>query len=92
VVYNEAVFGKNMTSVKRSTVSTPVTKLIPYGANGSTIAVVNDGKSYIVDDEANQRYNPDWQAGLYYEAAVLHQFLLVKCQLVKMQWMGIIQF
>ncbi|MFK7051019.1 hypothetical protein V3Q77_14155, partial [Flavobacterium davisii] len=32
VVYNEAVFGKNMTSIKRTTVSTPVTKLIPYGA------------------------------------------------------------
>ncbi|MCT3305789.1 hypothetical protein EFP30_05130 [Lactiplantibacillus pentosus] len=70
VVYNEAVFGKNMTSIKRTTVSTPVTKLIPYGANGSTIASVNDGKPYIVDDEANQKYNPDWQAGLYYEAIV----------------------
>ncbi|WP_353986697.1 phage tail spike protein [Lactiplantibacillus plantarum] len=70
VVYNEAVFGNNMTSIKRTTVSTPVTKLIPYGANGSTIAVVNDGKPYIVDDEANQKYNPDWQAGLYYEAIV----------------------
>ncbi|KRO24788.1 phage tail spike protein [Lactiplantibacillus fabifermentans] len=70
VVYNEAVFGKNMTSIKRTTVSTPVTKLIPYGANGSTIASVNDGKPYIVDDDANQQYNPDWQAGLYYEAVV----------------------
>lgn len=70
VVYNEAVFGKNMTSIKRTTVSTPVTKLIPYGANGSTIASVNDGKSYIVDDDANRRYNPDWQSGLYYEAIV----------------------
>ncbi|MDY1544766.1 phage tail spike protein [Lactiplantibacillus pentosus] len=70
VVYNEAVFGKNMTSVKRTTVSTPVTKLIPYGANGSTIADANNGKTYIVDDDANQRYNPDWQSGLYYEAVV----------------------
>ncbi|MGY5438485.1 phage tail spike protein [Lactiplantibacillus argentoratensis] len=70
VVYNEAVFGKNMTSVKRTTVSTPVTKLIPYGANGSTIADANNGKTYIVDDDANQRYNPDWQSGLYYEAAI----------------------
>ena len=70
VVYNEAVFGKNMTSIKRTTVSTPVTKLIPYGANGSTIANANNGKTYIVDDDANQRYNPDWQSGLYYEAAI----------------------
>ncbi|VDG25758.1 phage tail spike protein [Lactiplantibacillus mudanjiangensis] len=70
VVYNEAVFGKNMTSIKRTTVSTPVTKLIPYGANGSTIASVNDGKTYIVDDNANQMYNPNWQLGLYYEGAI----------------------
>ena len=69
-VYKEAVFGKNMTSVKRTTVSNPITKLIPYGANGSTIANANNGKSYIVDDDANQRYNPDWQNGLYYEATV----------------------
>ncbi|MCP1250112.1 phage tail spike protein [Gluconobacter oxydans] len=70
VVYNEAIFGKNMTSIKRTTVSTPVTKLIPYGADGGTIAVVNDGKPYIVDDEANRRYNPDWQSGLYYEGVI----------------------
>ncbi|MDN7033332.1 phage tail spike protein [Lactiplantibacillus plantarum] len=70
VVYNEAIFGKNMTSLKRTTVSNPITKLIPYGANGNTIGLVNDGKSYIVDDEANQTYNPDWQSGLYYEGVV----------------------
>ena len=69
-VYNEAIFGKNMTSIKRTTVSTPVTKLIPYGANGSTISPANDGKNYIVDDEANQKYNPDWQSGLYYEGVI----------------------
>jgi hypothetical protein len=69
-VYNEAIFGKNMTSIKRTTVSTPVTKLIPYGANGSTITDVNNGKPYIVDDEANRKYNPDWQSGLYYEGVV----------------------
>nr|WP_262340433.1 phage tail spike protein [Lactiplantibacillus plantarum] len=70
VVYNEAVFGKNMTSLKRTTVSNPITKLIPYGANGNTIGLVNDGKSYIVDDESNRTYNPDWQSGLYYEGVV----------------------
>ena len=70
VVYNEAIFGKNITSIKRTTVSTPVTKLIPYGANGNTIASANDGKPYIVDDDANRKYNPDWQSGLYYEAIV----------------------
>ncbi|KAF0386719.1 phage tail protein [Pediococcus acidilactici] len=70
VVYNEAVFGKNMTSLKRTTVSNPITKLIPYGASGNTIGIVNDGKNYIVDDEANQKYNPDWQAGLYYEGVI----------------------
>ncbi|WP_413540210.1 phage tail protein [Pediococcus acidilactici] len=70
VVYNEAVFGKNMTSIKRTTVSNPITKLIPYGANGNTIGIVNDGKNYIVDDEANQKYNPDWQSGLYYEGVI----------------------
>ncbi|KAF0384920.1 phage tail spike protein [Pediococcus acidilactici] len=70
VVYNEAVFGKNMTSIKRTTVSNPITKLIPYGANGNTIELINDGKPYIVDDEANQKYNPDWQSGLYYEGVI----------------------
>lgn len=69
-VYNEAIFGKNITSIKRTTVSTPVTKLIPYGLNGGTIASVNDGKNYIVDDGANQKYNPDWQSGLYYEGVI----------------------
>ena len=70
VVYNEAIFGKNMTGIKRTTVSTPVTKLIPYGAQGATIAAANDGKIYIVDDDANQLYNPDWQSGTYYESVV----------------------
>lgn len=70
VVYNEAIFGKNMTSLKRTTVSNPITKLIPYGANGNTIELINDGKPYIVDDEANQKYNPDWQSGLYYEGVI----------------------
>ncbi|TAR99317.1 hypothetical protein BV272_12775, partial [Lactiplantibacillus plantarum] len=70
VVYNEAVFGKNMTSLKRTTVSNPITKLIAYGSNGYTMAAVNDGKPYIVDDEANQKYNPDWQSGLYYEGVI----------------------
>lgn len=68
--YNEAIFGKNITSIKRTTVSTPITKLIAYGANGNTISSVNDGKAYIVDDEANQKYNPDWQSGLYYEGVI----------------------
>lgn len=69
-VYNEAIFGKNITSIKRTTVSTPITKLIAYGANGSTMAADNDGKVYILDDEANQKYNPDWQSGLYYEGVI----------------------
>ena len=69
-VYNEAIFGKNITSIKRTTVSTPITKLIAYGANGNTIAAANDGKAYIVDDKANQKYNPDWQSGLYYEGVI----------------------
>lgn len=69
-VYNEAIFGKNITSIKRTTVSTPITKLIAYGANGSTMVAANDGKVYIVDDEANQKYNPDWQSGLYYEGVI----------------------
>lgn len=69
-VYNEAIFSKNITSIKRTTVSTPITKLIAYGANGSTMAAANDGKVYIIDDEANQKYNPDWQSGLYYEGVI----------------------
>ncbi|MCT1176745.1 phage tail spike protein [Pediococcus pentosaceus] len=69
-VYNEAIFGKNITSIKRTTVSTPITKLIAYGDNGNTMAAANDGKVYIVDDEANQKYNPDWQSGLYYEGVI----------------------
>ena len=69
-IYNEAIFGKNITSIKRTTVSTPITKLIPYGLNDSTIADANDGKKYIVDDEANRKYNPDWQSGLYYEGVI----------------------
>ncbi|WP_076637110.1 phage tail spike protein [Lactiplantibacillus plantarum] len=70
VVYNEAVFGKNITALKRTTVSVPITKLIAYGAQGATMAAANDGKIYVVDDDANQLYNPDWQAGLYYEGVV----------------------
>lgn len=69
-VYNEAIFGKNITSIKRTTVSTPITKLFAYGAGGNTMASANDGKIYIVDDEANQKYNPDWQSGLYYEGVI----------------------
>lgn len=70
VVYNEAIFGKNMTSINRTTVSNPITKLIAYGANGNTMATANNGKPYIVDDDANQKYNPDWQSGLYYEGVI----------------------
>ncbi|WP_436683830.1 phage baseplate protein [Lactiplantibacillus plantarum] len=69
-VYNEAIFGKNITSIKRTTVSTPITKLIAYGDNSNTMAAANDGKIYIVDDEANRKYNPDWQSGLYYEGVI----------------------
>ncbi|WP_338230616.1 phage tail protein [Lactiplantibacillus paraxiangfangensis] len=70
VVYNEAIFGRNMTSIKRTTVFNPITKIIPYGHNGSTIAKANGGKAYIVDEDANREYNPDWQLGMYYEGVI----------------------
>jgi len=57
IVYEEAVFGKNVTDIKRTTVSAPITKLYVYGPNGETMEPKNDGKSYIVDDDANNTYN-----------------------------------
>lgn len=64
-------YGKNMTSVTRTTVySTVVTKLHIVGANGETIASVNNGKDYLVDDDANRLYNPNWKNGTYLEGTV----------------------
>lgn len=68
--YKEAVVGKNVTAISRYNVGTAITKLYVYGAGGETIASVNNGKPYLVDDDANQKYNPSWKDGTYLEASI----------------------
>lgn len=71
VVYQEAVFGENITNIKRVTVTAPITKLYAYGGNGSTMAPHNNGATYIVDDEANEKYNYEGSLkGKYLEGVI----------------------
>ncbi|GAB5053230.1 phage tail spike protein [Pediococcus ethanolidurans] len=66
-----ADYGKNLTGITRTTVySNVVTKLHIVGAKGETIARVNNGKDYLVDDQANRLYNPNWKNGTYLEGTV----------------------
>lgn len=67
ITYEEAIFGRNVTNIKRTTVSAPITKMYVYGPNGETMESRNDGKAYIVDDNANQLYN--------YEGAKVNSYL-----------------
>lgn len=61
-------YGKNLTGITRTTVySNVVTKLHILGKNGETIASVNKGKDYLVNDQANELYNPNWKKGTYLE-------------------------
>ena len=72
VIYEEAIFGKNITNIKRTTVSAPITKLYVYGPNETTMRSRNDGKDYIVDDNANQLYNYEGsQANSYLEGVIV---------------------
>lgn len=71
IVYQEAIFGENITNIKRVTVAAPITKLYAYGANGSTMAPNNNGATYIVDDDANQLYNYEGSLhGKYLEGVI----------------------
>lgn len=71
IVYQEAVFGTNITNIKRVTVSAPITKLYAYGSNGSTMAPNNNGATYIVDDDANEKYNYEGSLeGKYLEGVI----------------------
>lgn len=71
IVYQEAIFGENITNIKRVTVAAPITKLYAYGANGSTMAPHNNGVAYIVDDDANQLYNYEGSLhGKYLEGVI----------------------
>ena len=71
IVYQEAIFGENITNIKRVTVAAPITKLYAYGANGSTMAPNNNGMTYIVDDDANQLYNYEGSLnGKYLEGVI----------------------
>ncbi|WP_260365344.1 phage tail spike protein [Pediococcus ethanolidurans] len=66
-----ADYGNNLTGITRTTVySNVVTKLHIVGAKGETIASVNNGKDYLVDDQANRLYNPNWKNGTYLEGTV----------------------
>ncbi|MCV3315448.1 hypothetical protein NVV78_05760 [Pediococcus ethanolidurans] len=66
-----ADYGNNLTGITRTTVySNVVTKLHIVGAKGETIARVNNGKDYLVDDQANRLYNPNWKNGTYLEGTV----------------------
>ena len=71
IVYKEAIFGQNITNIKRTTVTAPITKLYAYGENGSTMAPHNNGATYIVDDDANQLYNYEGSLqGKYLEGVI----------------------
>lgn len=61
----------NMLGITRTTVySNVVTKLHVLNSNGNSIADVNNGKDYLVNDEANRKYNPNWKNGTYLEGTV----------------------
>ncbi|WP_353990091.1 phage tail spike protein [Pediococcus argentinicus] len=55
-------YGRNVTGINRTTVFQKViTKLHVRSASGATFADINNGKDFIVDDDANEKYNPNWQ-------------------------------
>ncbi|WPC18527.1 hypothetical protein N6G94_10195 (plasmid) [Pediococcus inopinatus] len=61
-------YGKNLTGITRTTIySNVITKLHILGRLGETIAKINNGKDYLVNDEANRLYNPNWKNGTYLE-------------------------
>lgn len=68
-IYSGTVFvGQNVTGCTRDITGNIVTKLYVFGPNGETMASANGGKTYIVDDSANRRYNPNWRT-TYLEGA-----------------------
>lgn len=70
MITDEIELGKNMTGLTRTVnYANIITKIIPIGANSENIASVNNGKNYLVDDTANEAYNPDWQSS-YLEATL----------------------
>lgn len=65
-----AYYGKNITGITRNTVFQDViTKLHVKGKDDLTFASINDGKDFIVDDDANQKYNP-WYKTSYLEGHI----------------------
>lgn len=65
-----AYYGKNITGITRNTVFQDViTKLHVKGKDELTFASVNDGMDFIVDDDANQKYNP-WYKTSYLEGFI----------------------
>lgn len=62
--------GTNLTAYKRTKVASAITKLYIYGSNGGSISSVNNGKNYLVDDDANQEYNNEWHNGTYLEGVI----------------------
>ena len=61
-IYSGTVFvGQNVTGCTREITGNIVTKLYVYGPNGETMASANGGRDYIVDDDANRQYNPNWK-------------------------------
>ena len=62
--------GNNLTAYTRTKVASAITKLYIYGSNGGSISSVNNGKNYLVDDDANHDYNSEWQNGTYLEGVI----------------------
>lgn len=68
-IYSGTVFvGQNVTGCSRDITGNIITKLYVFGPNGQTMANANGGKTYIVDDDANRAYNPNWRS-TYLEGA-----------------------
>ncbi len=68
-IYSGTVFvGQNVTGCSRDITGNIITKLYVFGPNGETMANANGGKTYIVDDDANRAYNPNWRS-TYLEGA-----------------------
>ena len=65
-----AYYGKNIAGITRNTIYQDViTKLHVKGKDDLTFASINDGMDFIIDDDANQKYNP-WYQTSYLEGYI----------------------
>lgn len=67
-------YGKNLGGIHKTSASDMLyTKIYVTGKDGITFASINNGKDYIVDDDANKKYNPLGATGnptTYYEGQI----------------------